>query len=77
MIAFLPATCPSSDATYISLIACVSQAVSPTNTSTPITEMANCSAEEAMNMLTIEAMMMPISPMIRNEPNRDRSRRVV
>lgn len=44
---------------------------------TPITEIANWSAEEARKMFTSEAMMMPIRPMIRNEPMPDRLRFVV
>ena len=44
---------------------------------TPITEIANCRALEPIKMLTRPASTMPISPMNRKEPNRDRSRRVV
>ena len=40
---------------------------------TPITEIANCSAVEPRKMLTTLAMTMPIRPIIRNEPKRERS----
>jgi len=56
---------------------CVSYAVKPAKTSTPITEMANCRPEEPRKMFTIEARMMPNTPMIRNEPMPDMSRFVV
>ena len=55
----------------------VSKAVRPTKMPTPITEIANCRAELARNRLTRLAMMMPIRPMNRNEPNPVRSRLVV
>ena len=45
-----------------------------TKTTMPITEMANCRALEPRKMLTIEAMTTPIRPIIRNEPNLERSR---
>ena len=45
--------------------------------STPMMEMMNCIALDWMNMFTMLAMMMPIRPIIRNEPNFDRSRLVV
>src|SRR6478672_7951056 len=37
--------------------------------------MANCSAEEARNRFTSIAMMMPIKPMNRNEPQAERAER--
>jgi hypothetical protein len=40
-------------------------------------EIANCSRLDPRKMFTSEAMMMPIRPMIRNEPNFERSRLVV
>ncbi|MNY62000.1 hypothetical protein D3C86_1987550 [compost metagenome] len=45
----------------------------PAKISTPITLIAKASAEEARKMLTIDAMMTPNRPMIRNEPMPDRS----
>ena len=76
-MAFLVPISLVSPAEYISLIRWVSQAVRPTKTTTPITEMANCSALEAMKMLTRLASTMPISPMNMKLPMAARSRLVV
>jgi hypothetical protein len=43
---------PSSLTSYISLMRCVSYAVSPTNTITPITDIAQSSPVECRKMLT-------------------------
>ena len=44
---------------------------------TPIAEIANCRADDCRKMFTRPARMRPITPMIRKEPQPDRSRFVV
>ena len=55
----------------------MSYAVKPVNIRTPITEIANCSALDAKNMLTTMAIIMPNSPIKRNEPQEARDFLVV
>ena len=47
---------------------CVSYAVNPAKMITPIIDIANCKAEEPKNMLTIEAIISPIKPIMRKLP---------
>ncbi len=47
---------------------CVSYAVNPAKIITPIMDIANCKAEEPKNILTIEAIISPINPIIKKLP---------
>ena len=55
------------------MIFCVSYAVRPANTSKPIIEIANIRAGEPKKMLMIDAMIIPITPIIKNAPHPDMS----
>ena len=69
MTAFLPITSPESEATYMFLIFCVSYAVSPTKIRTPIIEIAKYIIDDFKNILTKDAIIMPIKPIIKNDPS--------
>ena len=67
--AFLPINSPESLATSIFLIFCVSYAVNPTNISTPKIEITKYIIDDFMKIFTNEAMIIPINPIIKKEPN--------
>ena len=73
MIVFLAITSLPSASKYIDFIFCVSYAVSPTKTSTPSTEITKWRADDAMKIFTMLAIMMPIRPIIKNDPMPERS----
>ena len=58
---------------YVFLIFCVSYAVSPAKIKTPRMEIANITAGDPRKMLTMDAIRMPITPMIRKEPHPEMS----
>ena len=62
---------------YVFLIFCVSYAVRPANIKSPITEIANVIADEAIQMFKIEATIRPITPIIKKLPQPEISRFVV
>ena len=73
IIAFLPEIAAVSFSTYIVFMCCVSLAVSPTKTKTPIIEIAKCRAGLPRKMLTIEATIIPIRPINKKAPKLVRS----
>ena len=75
--AFLPTNSLESFATYIFLIFCVSYAVSPTKIKTPIIDISKYKIDYFKKILTSEAMIIPIKPIIKNEPNLVKSLLVV
>ena len=75
--AFFPTNSPESLATYIFLIFCVSYAVNPTKIKTPIIEIAKYIIDDFRKIFTSEAIIIPIKPIIKNEPNLVKSLLVV
>jgi hypothetical protein len=55
----------------------VSYAVRPTKINTPIIDIAKYIIEDFKNILTKEAIIIPISPIIKNDPNLVKSLLVV
>ena len=66
--AFLPINSPLSDTAYMFLIFCVSYAVKPTNTKTPIIDIAKYIIDDLRNMFTTDAIIIPIKPIIKKDP---------
>ena len=66
--AFLPINSPLSEAAYMFLIFCVSYAVKPTNTKTPIIDIAKYIIDDFKNIFTIDAIIIPIKPIIKKDP---------
>ena len=77
IIAFLPITSPLSEATYIFFIFWVSYAVSPTKIKTPSIDITKYIIDDFRNIFTKEAMIIPINPIIKKDPNFVRSLFVV
>ena len=75
--AFFPTNSPESLATYMFLIFWVSYAVSPTKIKTPIIYIAKYIIDDFRKIFTNEAIMIPINPIIRKDPNLVRSLLVV
>ena len=69
IIAFLPIISPLSDATYIFLIFCVSYAVRPTKINTPSIEITKYIIDDFRKIFTNEAIIIPINPIIKKDPN--------
>ena len=67
--AFLPINSPVSLAEYMFLIFCVSYAVRPTKIKTPKIEITKYIIDDFRNMLTTEAIIIPINPIIKKEPS--------
>ena len=77
IIAFLPDISTVSEAEYIFLIFCVSYAVKPTKIKTPNIEITKCIIVDFKKIFTSEAIIIPISPIIKKEPSLVRSLLVV
>ena len=75
--AFFPINSPESDAVYIFLIFWVSYAVKPTNIKTPKIDITKYIIEDFIKILTIDAIIIPINPIIKKDPNFVRSLLVV
>ena len=69
IIAFLPDTSTVSFAEYIFLIFWVSYAVKPTKIKTPKIEITKYIIVDFKNIFTKEAIIIPIKPIIKNEPS--------
>ena len=77
IIAFLPDISTVSEAEYIFLIFCVSYAVRPTKIKTPKIEITKYIIADFKKIFTNEAIIIPIKPIIKNEPNLVKSLLVV